>query len=119
MSQLGYLALKFGLSAAIIVAVSEIAKRSSLFGGLVASLPLVSLLAFVWLYLDTRDTARVASLSTSIFWLVLPSLALFLLLPWALRSGFGFWPSLGIGVGGTLVCYGAMLLGLRVAGISL
>ena len=90
------LVLKVAISATVIVAVSEIAKRSSVWAALLASLPLTSLLAFVWLYLDTGDTVRVASLSASIFWLVLPSLPLFLLLPWLLRHGWSFWPSLGV-----------------------
>ena len=65
-----YTILKVAISAALIVGISEIFKRSSFLGGLLASLPLTSLLAFVWLYRDTRDTAKFAALSTSIFWLV-------------------------------------------------
>ena len=82
------------ITAIVVVAVSEIAKRNSLWAGLLASLPLTSLLAFVWIYLDSGNADQVATLSRSIFWLVLPSLLLFLLLPWLLRLGVGFWPSL-------------------------
>ena len=84
------------LTAAVVVAVSEIAKRNTLWGAALASLPLTSLLAFVWLYLDTGDTQRVADLSQGIFWLVLPSLSLFVLLPFLLRLGWGFWYGLSI-----------------------
>ena len=91
-----YTILKFGLSAAVIVAVSEIAKRSSLLGGLLASLPLTSLLAFVWLWQDTRDAQKVAALSSSILWLVLPSLVLFLVLPALLKRGVHFYRHLGL-----------------------
>jgi hypothetical protein len=98
-------ALKIAITAAVVVAVAEIAKRSSLWGAALASLPLTSLLAFVWLYLDTRDVERVAALSQSIFWLVIPSLLLFLLLPWLLRSGWGFWSSLGLASGLTATAY--------------
>lgn len=59
---MAYTILKFAISAALIVAVAEISKRSSLTGGLLASLPLVSLLAMIWLYHDTRDTQKVAAL---------------------------------------------------------
>ncbi len=83
------------LTAAVVVAVSEIAKRNTLWGAALASLPLTSLLAFVWLYLDTGDTQRVADLSQGIFWLVLPSLSLFVLLPLLLRLGWSFWYGLG------------------------
>ncbi len=105
--------VKVLISAALIALISEIARRSSVVAALLASLPLVSLLAFVWLYLDTGDVETVASLSAQIFWLVLPSLALFLALPRLLRLGVGFWASLALAVLLTLACYGAMLWLLR------
>ena len=114
-----YLVLKFAISAAVVVAVSEIARRSSLFGALVASLPLTSLLAFVWLYRDTGSTDQIAALSTSIFWLVLPSLVLFVLLPVLLRGGLGFWVSLLLSCAATAGAYGLTALLLRRFGIVL
>src|SRR5262245_60229325 len=75
-----YLLLKFVLSAAIVVAVSEIARRSTFIGALVASLPLTSVLAMIWLYHEGGDASRVAGLSREVFWLVLPSLLLFVTL---------------------------------------
>ncbi len=88
-------AVKVAVTVAVVVAVSEIAKRSSLWGALLASLPLTSLLAFVWLYAETGNTQQIAQLSLGIFWLVLASLPLFLALPFLLRAGWPFWPSLG------------------------
>lgn len=114
-----YYALKVGISAAVIVAVTEIAKRSSGFAALVAALPLTSLLAFVWLRFDGMESARIADLSGQIFWLVLPSLVLFLLLPLLIRQGLGFWLSLAISVAATSVCYLAMLPLLRKFGVQL
>jgi hypothetical protein len=73
--------IKILVSAVIIVAVSEIAKRNSFWAAVLASLPLTSLLAFIWMHVETGDTKQIAALSHGIFWLVLPSLALFLLLP--------------------------------------
>ena len=105
-----YYTIKILLSSLVLVAVSEIAKRSSTLGALLASLPLTSLLAFVWLYLDTGDVQKVSALSVDIFWLVLPSLALFLVLPWLLKMGWGFWLSLGLASLVTAACYGIMLL---------
>jgi len=105
-----YYSIKILLSSLIIVAVSEIAKRSSLLGALLASLPLTSLLAFVWLYLDTGDVQKVSDLSSDIFWLVLPSLALFLVLPLLIKMGWGLWLSLAVAMLVTAACYGVMLL---------
>lgn len=114
-----YYCIKLLLSALIIVAVSEVAKRQPAWGGLLASLPLVSLLAIVWLYVDTHDTRQVSELSTSIFWLVLPSLLFFLALPLLLRQGLGFTLSLSLAVLVTLAAYALMLLGLKRFGIPL
>ena len=114
-----YTILKFAISAAILVAVAEISKRSSLMGGLLASLPLTSLLAFMWLWRDTHDSAKISALSTSIFWLVLPSLVLFVVLPVLLKRGITFWPSRGISVTAMLACYGVMVWALQKAGVRL
>jgi len=105
-----YFMIKVLLSALIIAAISEISKRSTILGALLASLPLTSVLAFVWLYIDTGDSARVADLSMEIFWLVLPSLPLFLVMPMLVKSGWGFWLSLCVAGIVTAACYGIMLL---------
>lgn len=103
------LLVKAIVTAMLVVAISEIAKRSSFAGALLASLPLTSLLALIWLYHDTGDTQQAASLASGIFWLVLPSLVFFLAFPAGVRAGLGFWPAMGAGVAATLVAYGAML----------
>ena len=98
-------AAKIIVTVALVIAVSEIAKRSSAWGAVLASLPVTSLLAFVWLYADTRDAQAVASLSQSIFWLILASLPLFLILSGAIRRGVAFWPSLALACSATVVAY--------------
>jgi hypothetical protein len=114
-----YLLLKALLSGAIVAAASEIARRWPGLGGLIVSLPLVSLLAFVWLWRDTGDVEKVAALSASAFWFFLPSMPLFLILPALLRGGLGFWAALAVAVAATLALYGGMYalaprLGLRL-----
>lgn len=89
-----YLILKALLTGLLVAGVSEIAKRSSLLAAVLASLPLTSILALVWLYLDTSDTKAAASLSTSIFWMVLPSLFFFIAFPLLVKLGFRFYPAL-------------------------
>lgn len=105
--------IKVLISALLVAAVSEVARRSSLLGALLASLPVTSLLAFIWLYRETGDTQKVAALSADIFWLVLPSLVLFLLLPALLRLGWNFWTSLGLSCAASAVAYGLMSFALR------
>src|SRR5690606_7908473 len=86
--------LKVGVSALVIVAVTEVSKRSTLLGAALASLPITSLMAFVWLYWDTGDAMRVANLAVAILWLVLASLIFFIALPLLIKAGWAFWPSL-------------------------
>lgn len=114
-----YYALKVGISAIVIVAIAEIAKRNSGIAALLAALPLTSLLAFIWMHFEGVESARIAELSGQIFWLVLPSLVLFLLLPLLIKQGFGFWLSLAVSVAATTVCYLAMLPVLRKFGVQL
>ena len=111
--------LKIILTAILVVAVSETAKRSSALGALIASLPLTSLLAFIWLYGETGDASKVGALAASIFWYVLPSLVLFIALPLLVNRGFGFWPSLAAGCGLTFLAYLALLAILARFGITL
>ena len=82
-----YYAIKIAITTILIVAISEISKRNSLAGAVLASIPLVSVLAMFWLYIDTNDSTKVSNLSSSIFWLVLPSLTLFLALPVFIETG--------------------------------
>lgn len=98
-------AWKLALTALLVAAASEAAKRSVLAGAVLASLPLTSLLALVWLYRDTGDAARAAALCSGIFWAVMPSLLLFILFPALVRRGWGFWPALGAGCGATALAY--------------
>src|SRR3990172_3758957 len=114
-----YATLKVLLTSVLVVAVSEAGKRNSLVAAILASLPLVSVLAMVWLYVDTRDVEKIAQLASAIFWLVLPSLVLFLALPLLLRGGVGFYPSLGLAIALTVGAYFAMVYGLRFASIHI
>ena len=100
-----YLVLKAAISGVLIAVASEVARRSPGWGGLIVSLPLVSLLAFIWLWRDTGDPERIAALSISAFWFFLPSMPMFLALPPLLRGGIGFWPALGLASLLTLVLY--------------
>ena len=93
-------------SGAVIVTASEIAKRSAVFGALVISLPLASIMSMTWLYNDTQDTAQVADFAESILWLVIPSMLLFVMLPLLLRRGWGFEAAMAAGIVATIIAYG-------------
>ena len=111
--------IKLLLSSGIIVIVSEIAKKNTLIGGLIASIPLVSVMAMVWLYIDTKDIENINALSKSILWMVVPSLALFISLPVLLKSGVNFYISMGISILVTMGCYWLTITALTKFGIKL
>jgi len=109
--------IKIIIAAVLIVLISEIAKRSTFMGAILASLPLTSILAFVFLYVETADSEKVSALSVDIFWLVIPSLTLFLILPLLLKKGMNFYVSLGIACTLTVASYSIMIFGLKKLGM--
>jgi hypothetical protein len=111
--------IKVALSALLIVIVSEVSKKSTLVGGIFASIPLLSVLAIIWLYIDTKDIQKISSLSTSIFWLVIPSLSLFLTLPVFLKMKIDFFLSLFFSLVIMVLFYYLMILILGKFGIKL
>ena len=112
-----YLVLKALISGGIIAAASEVARRSSLFGAVLISLPLTSLLAMIWLWRDTHDRDEVADLSWSILWVVVPSVAFFVVVPVALRS-MSFWPAVLLAGAVTAICYAGWLVAAERLGIG-
>lgn len=105
--------IKVLLTAVLVAAISEIGKRSSIVGAIIASLPLTSLLAFIWLYIDKHENEPVALLSMDIFWMVIPSLAFFPLFSYLLRQQMSFALAMGISVGATAGIYYLFFMALR------
>ena len=114
-----YYIIKILLSSVTLVAISEISKRSTTLGSILASIPLVSLLAFIWMYIDTKDTDKIAELSQGIFWLVIPSLIFFIRFPVLLKKNVDFWISLGISLTIMVLGYFLMLFVLKKVGINI
>lgn len=114
-----YLVTKSLVSGIIVMLVSEFARRSPSLGALIASLPLVSVLAMIWLWQETQDTERLAAHSSATFWYVLPSLPMFLLLPLLLRWNVDFYIALAIACATTIALYAIMVQLLAYYGINL
>lgn len=110
---------KYALTALIITIVSEVAKRTDRLGALIASLPFVTLMVMVWLYLESQPKGKIAAHAYYTFWYVLPTLPMFLLMPWMLNRGYTFWPTLLAGSLLTFVCFLVTALIVRHFGISL
>lgn len=100
---------KLLVSAAMIVAVSEVSKRYPGWGGLLASLPLTSLIGLLWIYAETGDLEKVSAHCIGVFWFVLPSLPMFVLIPLLLKARMPFFGALGLGCLLTIGLYVLML----------
>lgn len=114
-----FIIVKVLVSALIIVAISEIAKRNTAFAALVASLPLLSLLAVLWMVAEGADSRRVADHMEATFWYVLPTLPMFLVVPAMLRHGISITMSLLAGIVLTAVLYIGIRRLAAVFGVSL
>jgi hypothetical protein len=101
-----------------VVAVSEVAKRSDKLGAFIAALPLVTVLALVWLYVERQPQEKLANHAWYTFWYVLPTLPMFLAFP-AMLARWGFWPALGASALITIVCFALTAVLLRRFGIEL
>jgi F0F1-type ATP synthase assembly protein I len=90
----GQLAIKALVSGAVIAIASELARRNPGWGGLVASLPLTTLIALTWLWRDTHDAARAADFIAGTALYVIAALPAFGVLALLLRKGAGFAPAM-------------------------
>jgi uncharacterized membrane protein (GlpM family) len=113
-----YLIMKYLITAGVVVLVSEFAKRSDRLGGLIAALPLVTVLTLIWLYIEQQPTAKLSNHAYYTFWYVIPTLPMFLLFPWLLQR-MSFWPSLSVCVVFTTVLFALYAVVLRRFGINL
>lgn len=115
---MAWLIAKYFTTAAVVVLVSELAKRSDKLGALVAALPLVTVLALIWLHLENQPQAKIANHAWYTFWYVVPTLPMFLAFPFLLPR-LGFWPTLLSSLVLTVVCFGLFAFTMRRFGIEL
>jgi uncharacterized membrane protein (GlpM family) len=113
------LIIKYALTSLVVVLVSEVAKRSDKAGALISSLPFITIMIMIWLYIEKQGSAKVGKHAYYTFWYVIPTLPMFLVMPWLMTKGVNFWLSLAIGILVTFVCF--ILIGLiaRRFGVNL
>ncbi|KAA0071046.1 DUF3147 family protein [Rhodanobacter sp. T12-5] len=115
---MAWLVTKYLITAAVVVLVSEVAKRSDRLGGLFGALPLVTVLALIWLYVEHQPQTKIANHAWYTFWYVVPTLPMFLAFP-LLLPRLGFWPTLLACVAITVVCFWLFAQLVRRFGIEL
>lgn len=119
MSQLSYTIIKVVITSVLIVTISELSKRSSMIGALLASLPITSTLAMLWLYVDTKDINKIADLAGSVLWFAIPSFVFFFSILILLKKGAPFYLTMGFSMALTAGCYLLMIAILTRYGIKL
>jgi hypothetical protein len=115
---MAWLITKYALTAAVVVLVSEVAKRSDRLGGFIAALPIVTFLALIWLYVDRQPPAKIANHAWYTFWYVVPTLPMFLAFP-LLLPRIGFWPTMLASIAITVVSFAAFAWLVRPFGVQL
>lgn len=113
-----WLITKYLLTAGVVVVVSEVAKRSDRLGGFIAALPLVTVLALIWLQIERQPESKIANHAWYTFWYVVPTLPMFLVFPYLLPR-IGFWSTMLVSVVVTLVSFGLFALVVRRFGVQL
>jgi hypothetical protein len=99
------LLIKAMISGILIAIISEIARKNPGLGALIASLPLISIFVIIWMWLENKDVNNIADHTEATFWFVLPTLPMFLIIPFLLRANWNIWLVLTISVMVTLVFY--------------
>lgn len=115
---MAYIIIKYLVTAAIVVLVSEAAKRSDKLGALIGALPIVTILTLIWLHIENQTNAKIENHAYYTFWYVLPTLPMFLFFPF-LHQKLGFWPALSISAGITILLFAVTAFFLKKCGIVL
>ncbi|MGE8721224.1 DUF3147 family protein [Leptospira terpstrae] len=113
-----YLIIKYLVTAALVVIISEIARRNDRMGGLIASLPLVTILTLFWLKFENAGEDKISNHAYYTFWFVIPTLPMFLVFP-KLNATYGFWVAMLCSIVFTTVLFYLYQLVLIRLGIRL
>lgn len=111
-----FIVFKYAVTAGLIVLISEVAKRSDKPGAFIGAMPWMTTLVMIWLFIELQPSVRtekIANHAWYTFWYVLPTMPMFLLMPWLLRKGWNFWLVMGSGAVLTLLCFGLLGLALK------
>ena len=110
---------KYAVTAFVIVVVSEVAKRSDKLGALISSLPFVTIMVMIWLYVEKQGSQKIGNHASYTFWYVLPTLPMFLVMPWLLTKGINFWIALLVCAFVTFACFLLTVVTVKRFGINL
>jgi len=99
-----WLITKYFITAALVVLISEVAKRSDRLGALIGALPLVTFLALIWMYVEGQPASKLSNHAFYTFWYVIPTLPMFIAFPFV-HARFSFAATMLISVVLTMLCF--------------
>ena len=115
---MNWIIFKYLITAGVVVLISEVAKRSDRLGGLIAALPLVTVLALIWLHVENQSSEKISNHAYYTFWYVLPTLPMFLIFPYLLKK-FGFWITISLSMVITLIIFYIFAKVMKSFGVDL
>ncbi|MFC0562203.1 DUF3147 family protein [Halalkalibacter alkalisediminis] len=98
-----FLIVKILVSAIIIGLVTEVAKVFPKYGGIIAALPLVSLMSLFWLYIQGEQTTNLSKFALGVLWGFPATAVLLIIVVISLKASFSLFISIGFGVGGWII----------------
>ena len=114
-----FLIFKYAITAFIIVLISEVSKRSGKTGALITSLPIVTIIALIWMNFEIHDNAKISNYAYYTLWYVIPTLPMFAVMPYMLNRGFNFWLTLAVCIIVTFISFTITALVGRKFGVDL
>ncbi|MGG0658043.1 DUF3147 family protein [Rummeliibacillus pycnus] len=100
-----YTIIKIVSSAAIIGLVTEIARRFPTYGGIIAALPLISLLSIIWLTAQGQNKVEIQQFMWGVIIGLPATFALLIAVYIAMKNNLHIGFSIGIGI----ICWGLFL----------
>jgi len=110
--------VKIAVNVALITGITEVVKRNLVAAALLGALPIVSIISMIWMHVEGRELEKISEYSTPTFWLVLPTLPMFLIFPALVRGGLAFWPAMLLSIVSMLILYGLLVLILKATGLA-
>ncbi|MEE3082902.1 MAG: DUF3147 family protein [Candidatus Thermoplasmatota archaeon] len=109
---------KIGLTALIVFAVVQVSERNTLLAAVLASVPIVSVLAMMWMHHEGQSVQEISGFARDIVWLLIPSLLMFIVMPLLIDRGWDFYPALGAGLASTIIGYFLMIQLMEKYGLT-
>ena len=113
-TNMSFFLIKYLITAFVIVSISEIAKHSDKLGALISSLLIVTILVMMWLYIEKQPVDKIANHAFYTFWYVIPTLPMFLIIPFIISKGYPFLIALIVGIVVTFICF---IITVYIAGL--